>query len=145
MMLEGDVYVLVAGIVVISGRIDVVSQVLVGVVHAIVDYCDINAFALDARLPHRFDIDIRLAGIVEMPLTRVQRVADQRGVQLACFGFAFIDEVGVPHILEGVDGVRDGIVGDTGRSADLDVVCSGPEIVANPKAVSVCAGRSNDV
>ena len=48
MRLEGLIYVPQAGVVEVSAGVDVVLQVLVGVVHPIVDHGDVYAFTHDA-------------------------------------------------------------------------------------------------
>ena len=71
----------VAGVVVIEVGIDVINQVLMGVVEPAVDHGDVDAFSLDACRPNIFHINVLVVAIVQVPLASVQGVADLRVAQ----------------------------------------------------------------
>ena len=103
MMLEGLIYVPQARVVEVKAGVDVVLQVLMGVVHPVVDNGDVDAFSLYAVRPDGFDVDVPIVGTVQMPLARVQGIVDLRVVQRARACFALVDEIGVFSVLDGVD------------------------------------------
>ena len=74
---EGVVYVALAGVVEIAAGVDVGSQVLVIVVHPVVNNGDVDALAGDAFLPDRLDVYVLplVFMVFQVPLTGIQVVA----------------------------------------------------------------------
>ena len=70
-----------AGVVVISGCVNVVSQVFMGEVQTIVNHGDVYAFSLESIRPDGFDVDVLTITIVQVPLASVQGVASLRATQ----------------------------------------------------------------
>ena len=71
MVVEGVVDIIFAGVVVIELAVDVVLQVLMGVVHPVVHDGNVDPLSLDSLFPDRLDVDVLPLGAAQVPLARI--------------------------------------------------------------------------
>ena len=67
-VLKAIIYVFVAAEVEVEASVDVVLQVLMSVVHSVIDHCDIDALSLNAFGPDGTDVGILPFRMAEVPL-----------------------------------------------------------------------------
>ena len=106
MVVEGVVDVIFARVVVIELAVDVVLEVLVSVVHPVVHDGNVDPLSLDSLFPDRLDVDVVPLGAAQVPLARVQGVADRWVVQRSGIGRTVSEQLGVIDILVQEDRVR---------------------------------------
>ena len=107
-------------VVVVPAPVDVVLQVLVLVVQAIVDHGHVDSGAEVAPAPHVFDVDVLSgrssvpSGIVQVPLAAVQGV-----VVVGRYGGTAVDKRGVLDVFVRHYGVGPGVSGVVGGHLDV--------------------------
>ena len=73
-MVEATIDVLVAAVVDVEARVDVVFEVFMGVVHPVVDHGDIDALSLNSVSPDGSEVDVLPIRTAQVPLTGIQRI-----------------------------------------------------------------------
>lgn len=98
-MLGAIIDVFVSAVVEVELCVDVFLQVLMSIVHPVVDHGDTDALTVYAIRPHGPEVDILSNRTAQMPLAYVQRIADLRVIESVSLSLAVVKKLSVFGIL----------------------------------------------